>query len=58
MTLDAAGDAMCGRDSVNDGVCRMFGSTTNRCTVFCLSDDDCPGTSCDTGASPRVCLFM
>jgi hypothetical protein len=59
MTLDAAGDAMCGIDAVDDGVCRMAGATSNRCTVFCLSDDDCPaGSACDTGATPRVCLFM
>ena len=26
-----------------------------RCTTTCLSDDDCPGTSCNVGATPRVC---
>jgi hypothetical protein len=58
MTLDLAGDALCGIDDVGDGVCRMFGATTNRCTVFCGSDDDCPmGFACDTAATPRVCLF-
>lgn len=58
MTLDAAGDALCGVIGVHDGVCRMFGATTNRCTVFCGSDDDCPiGFACDAAASPRVCMF-
>ena len=55
MTLDAAGDALCGVASVPDGVCRNVSGTTNRCTVFCLSDDDCPGTTCAPGAVPRQC---
>ncbi len=58
MTLDAAGDARCGQPGLHDGVCRMAGPTTNRCSVFCGSSDDCRGGfSCDTGASPSVCLF-
>lgn len=58
MTLDAAGDAMCGLPAVHDGVCRGVDMTTNRCTVFCGSDDDCPlGFPCDITVTPRVCHF-
>ncbi|MFO0683401.1 MAG: hypothetical protein U0234_15190 [Sandaracinus sp.] len=58
MTLDAAGDARCGEPTLHDGVCRMVDATHNRCTTFCVSDDDCPaGVTCNTGASPRVCNF-
>ena len=58
MTLDATGDALCGQASVHDGVCRAVDVASNRCTVFCGSDDDCRGGfSCDTGSSPSVCLF-
>ena len=57
MTLDAAGDARCGVEGLDDGLCRAAGSTTNRCTVPCLSDDDCPGSTCNTAVTPRVCAL-
>ena len=50
---------ICGVMGIHDGVCRNLMATSNRCTVFCLSDDDCRGgVTCDTGASPSVCRFM
>jgi hypothetical protein len=56
MTLDAAGDARCGRMDVADGVCRNVSGATNRCTVYCGSDDDCrPGFACNTTLSPGEC---
>lgn len=59
MTIDATGDARCGATGVHDGMCQMFDSTHNRCTVFCLSDDDCrTGVACDTSVTPTpVCHF-
>ena len=57
MTLNAAGNALCGQASLNDGLCQMLDAAANRCTVFCLSDDDCPGTTCAPGAVPRACTF-
>ena len=48
-------DSLCGFDSGNDATCEPFG-VGHRCTMTCLSDDDCPSPApCDTGASPRVC---
>ena len=56
MTLDTAGNDRCGLPGVNDGVCRMRSSTTNRCSVYCTSNDDCrPGVICDTVAG--ICRF-
>lgn len=57
-TLDSVGDAECGAAGVPDGVCRMAGATANLCTVYCVSDLDCPpGVTCNTAAVPRVCNF-
>jgi len=55
MTLDAAGDARCGVDGLDDGLCRAAGATTRLCTVPCGSDDDCPGYTCNIAVTPRVC---
>jgi Cys-rich repeat protein len=57
MTLDAAGDARCGVEVLDDGLCRALDSATNLCTVPCASDIDCPGTTCNTGVTPRVCAL-
>ena len=57
MTPDAAGNDRCGAAGLNDGVCRMKSATTNRCSVYCVSNDDCPGTTCDTSTTPRICRF-
>ena len=52
------GDAECGAPDVDDGLCRPYGMSANRCTYACLSSDDCPdGSSCDTGATPRFCTL-
>jgi hypothetical protein len=48
-------DTLCGVAPPKDAKCAPFGATTYRCTMTCLSDDDCPGTTCNTGVSPRVC---
>ena len=54
----AASDAACGFAPPKDAKCAQVPSSTSyRCTMTCLSDEDCPGSSCDTGASPRVCAF-
>jgi hypothetical protein len=56
MTLDATGNALCGVTGVPDGVCRRLDAASNRCTTYCLSDDDCPsGSTCDTTTTPRQC---
>lgn len=56
MTLDAPGNARCGRDAVADGVCRSTGGPTNLCTVYCGSDTDCrAGFTCDAGFTPGQC---
>jgi hypothetical protein len=55
-----SGDAECGVDPVADGYCRLFesGPDVYRCTVGCLSDDDCKaGSTCDTLVTPQVCKF-
>jgi hypothetical protein len=58
MTLDADGDARCGLENVDDGVCRAFDAVANRCTVLCGSDEDCRmGFTC-SGDTPGVCEFM
>jgi hypothetical protein len=58
MTLDASGNDRCGAAGLNDGVCRMRSVTTNRCSVYCVSNDDCrSGTSCNTALNPGVCTF-
>lgn len=55
-TLDAAGNALCGREGVPDAVCRSTGGPTNRCTVYCGSDDDCrAGFTCDSTTTPGQC---
>jgi len=48
-------DSLCGVNPPKDAKCVQFGATTYRCTMTCLSDDDCPGTACDKGVSPFVC---
>jgi hypothetical protein len=42
--------------SVPDGVCRRLDAASNRCTVYCLSDDDCrAGSTCDITLTPGQC---
>lgn len=41
---------MCGATDVDDGFCRMLDAGTNRCTVGCTSNDDCP---CNDGTCAR-----
>jgi hypothetical protein len=52
-------DALCGAPNVEDGFCRALAppeDDTYRCTVPCVSDDDCPsGVTCNTLVLPRVC---
>ena len=51
-----ATDTLCGFESAVDSKCALYGSTQHRCTVVCLSDDDCkPGVSCNTAVNPNVC---
>ena len=54
----AASDAACGFAPPKDAKCAQVpASSSFRCTMTCLSDEDCPGSACDTGSSPRVCVF-
>jgi hypothetical protein len=54
----AASDAACGFAPPKDAKCAQVpASSSYRCTMTCLSDEDCPGSTCDTGAAPRVCAF-
>jgi len=50
-------DSECGHPGVDDGLCRRRSSTTNRCTVPCLSNDDCQDGSNCTSTPPRYCDF-
>ena len=51
-------DAACGFAPPKDAKCAQVpASSSYRCTMTCLSDEDCPGSTCDTGAAPRVCAF-
>jgi hypothetical protein len=48
--------SLCGFAPPGDAQCAVFDTGVYRCTVTCLSDDDClSGVACNTGASPRVC---
>lgn len=58
MTLDSVGNARCGVPMVGDGVCQMSSATTNNCSVYCITNNDCPsGTTCNTALTPGVCTF-
>ena len=51
-------DTLCGEPNVSDAYCRLFAPDPDvyRCTVPCLSDDDCrPGSDCDIMADPPHC---
>ena len=52
----AASDPKCGFEPGVDSKCALYGSTQYRCTVVCLSDDDClSGVTCNTTTNPRTC---
>jgi hypothetical protein len=54
----APSDATCGFAPTKDSKCAPVPSSSSyRCTMTCISDEDCPGTGCDTGAAPPVCTF-
>jgi|SRR6188768_1625334 len=54
----APNDAACGFAPTEDSKCVQFpSSTTYRCTMTCLVAEDCPGSTCKAGTSPRVCSF-
>jgi hypothetical protein len=54
----AASDAVCGFAPTKDSKCAQVPSSSSfRCTMTCLSDEDCPGAACDAGAAPPVCSF-
>ena len=53
-------DTLCGEPGVSDAYCRLFEANPDvyRCTVPCLSDDDCrPGSDCDIMADPPHCVL-
>jgi hypothetical protein len=55
---NAPSDAACGFSPTNDSKCVNFDVGVNYCTMVCLGNPDCPGTTCDTGASIPVCLLQ
>lgn len=57
-TSMAADDSKCGFAPGKDSKCVALGPSQFRCTMTCGFDDDCPGTSCDTGVAPRVCKLQ
>ena len=49
-------DDECGVAGLDDGLCRVVDGVTNRCTVPCLSNEDCrTGANCNTGETPSYC---
>ncbi len=53
-------DDLCGAEGITDGYCALFDENPDkyRCTVPCLSDDDCiSGSTCDKGATPYRCAL-
>ncbi len=52
-------DSLCGFAPGEDSKCAVFdaGASSYRCTMTCLVPEDCPGATCDTSATPRVCTF-
>jgi hypothetical protein len=57
-TAPGTTDDECGHPGVDDGLCRRRSSTTNRCTVPCLSNDDCrTGSTCNIAVTPSHCSF-
>jgi len=51
-------DLLCGFAPTKDSKCAQADIDVFRCTMTCSSDDDCPGTACDTGVAPAVCRFQ
>jgi hypothetical protein len=52
----AADDTKCGFAPPDDAKCAQFDTDVYRCTMTCLSDDDCPtGSPCDKSGTPWVC---
>jgi hypothetical protein len=61
-TPNVPDDSACGAPSVDDAYCRLFdmdgADNIYRCTMPCLSDDDCKvGATCDTEVAPNVCTL-
>jgi len=57
-TSGASGDdSLCGFAPPDDAVCEQFDEGVHRCTMRCLSDDDCPGVSCNTQVGEPYCLL-
>ena len=59
-TPDVVDSGLCGEPDLDDGLCVLFESngeeSVYRCTVPCLSDDDCrTNFTCDTAADPPRC---
>lgn len=56
-TSGVADDQKCGFAPGKDSKCSQPDVGVFRCTMICISDDDCPGTACDLGSSPSVCAL-
>lgn len=48
-------DSLCGVNPPEDAKCAHFSTSSYRCSMRCLSFDDCPGTDCLTGLGEPVC---
>ncbi len=48
-------DSSCGIDAPNDAKCVQVSGSSYRCTIRCLSTEDCPGTECNTTPLDWVC---
>lgn len=55
----APNDSACSFSPPKDSKCvQVPSSSSYRCTMTCLTSDDCPGTGCNTGATPAVCALQ
>jgi len=51
-------DTLCGVSPPDDAKCAQVDASTYRCTMTCLSEDDCRSPStCNTAVSPAVCTL-
>jgi len=56
---NTANDALCGVAPGIDSKCEPYGTSQFRCSVTCLSADDCKlGVGCNAGVNPNVCKFQ
>jgi hypothetical protein len=57
-TTNTADDSICGVVAGIDSKCVQYGTTQYRCTVPCLSDDDCPTNNPGCDMSTHFCKLL